>query len=887
MDAPSSPHPSDQTLSSFGLGKLDDLTAQAVQKHLEDCSNCQKRVMEMSSDSFLDRVRGARAGQSAFGSSQPDGTRSHNQSPPLPPPPADTLPPGFAENPDYEIKKELGRGGMGVVYLAHNKLMGREEVLKVMSRQIMEKPGVLDRFLREIRAVAKLRHANIVTAFAATRVGESIVFSMEHVEGLDLSKMVKAKGQLPVAHACNFIYQAALGLQHAHEEGLVHRDIKPHNLMLSRKGDKATVKVLDFGLARVTREEKIDGGLTLEGQALGTPDYIAPEQILDAPNADIRADIYSLGATLYYLLTGRPPFKANSLYDIYQAHISREADPLNFVRPEVPSELAALVAKMMAKDPTRRFQTPGEVAEALKPFFRRGSLELKSRRPEVSHSNQTVAIQSSDRRVALPTSTPTDDGRPADRAQTATETTVRESGWENLIKIGNQSGLSDTDPVFEATRGNRSKSTNAIVGLILGVLVLGAGVLAITNRNGKSKISAHGEHAGKHVIKSVDQAIRLSNESPVTDDTVKDASRTVATLAPKPKVEPDSVVKQVGQNWEGKLRTNKGELLRLSLNLNRSDSGAITATFDSPDQFSKGLRVDSISSSDESLEFEVRGLSAKFSGKIAPGGTMAIGEWEQAGVQIPLTLEKKAAGTSGMTFGTVQNPSDVPRNDLPPIPGTKISPSNLKQPNPTLPPPVVDLRRLKARAGELHLLERGESPPVGPYWPEFSPDHVKGWQIGDPTAIKFNSLGIVISAGQGGNFLLTSNDQYKYCTLIIEIEATEGTEAFLVLRAHEGPGGWNAITSRIDVAGGKVRVGHVSLDFRVEERGIAHRPEYPQGTRVPIKFESNDRGLANVHVRGIPTASENLKTSPADGWSGAVGVFVKSGSLVVNKLQVR
>ena len=201
---------------------------------------------------------------------------------------------------------------MGVVYLAHNKLMGRDEVLKVMGRQIMERPGVLERFLREIRAVAKLRHPNIVTAYSAIRLGESIVFAMEYVEGLDLSKMVKAKGPLPVAHACNFVHQAALGLQHAHEEGLVHRDIKPGNLMLSRKGDKAIVKVLDFGLAKVTREEKVDGGLTSEGQALGTPDFIAPEQILDAQSADIRADIYSLGGTLYYLLTGRPPFQANS-----------------------------------------------------------------------------------------------------------------------------------------------------------------------------------------------------------------------------------------------------------------------------------------------------------------------------------------------------------------------------------------------------------------------------------------------------------------------------------------------------------------------------------------------------------------------------------------------
>ena len=176
--------------------------------------------------------------------------------------------------------------------------------------------------------------------------------------------MVKAKGPLPVAHACNFVYQAALGLQHAHEEGLVHRDIKPGNLMLSHKGDKALIKVLDFGLAKATREEPIDRGLTGEGQMLGTPDCIAPEQIRDAASADIRADIYSLGCTLYFLLTGHPPFQTVKLWDLYQAHFSMDADPLNFVRPEIPAELSALVAKMMAKDPEQRFQTPGEVATA-------------------------------------------------------------------------------------------------------------------------------------------------------------------------------------------------------------------------------------------------------------------------------------------------------------------------------------------------------------------------------------------------------------------------------------------------------------------------------------------------------------------------------------------
>ena len=219
--------------------------------------------------------------------------------------PKNELPSGLIEHPDYEIKRELGRGGMGIVYLAENRLMGRYEVLKVMGQRSIVGPESLERFLREIRAVAKLRHPNIVTAYHATRLGDSVMFAMEYVDGLDLSRIVKARGPLPVAHACSYIYQAALGLDHAHEQHMVHRDIKPSNLMLARQGNRATIKVLDFGLAKVRSEGVVEGGLTHECQFLGTPEFIAPEQTVDPRNADIRADIYSLGCTLYYL--GRPP----------------------------------------------------------------------------------------------------------------------------------------------------------------------------------------------------------------------------------------------------------------------------------------------------------------------------------------------------------------------------------------------------------------------------------------------------------------------------------------------------------------------------------------------------------------------------------------------------
>jgi tRNA A-37 threonylcarbamoyl transferase component Bud32 len=348
---------------------------------------------------------------------------------------AGTLPAGVAQNPDTEILRELGRGGMGVVYLVQNKLMGRKEVLKVVSSHLLDRKGVLERFLREIRAAAQLRHPNIVTAYAAARVGESIVFSMEYVDGYDLAELVEKKGPLPVAQACNFAYQAALGLQHAHEHGMVHRDIKPSNLMVARVGNRPVVKILDFGLAKLTSEGGVDAGLTHDGQMLGTPHYVAPEQTVDAQNAGIRADIYSLGCTLYCLLAGHPPFDAPSLFELLQAHHSMDARPLNFVRPGVPVELAAVVAKMLAKEPQRRFQTPGEVAKALVPFFKKGVGSEATTAAVSQFGNGSVERKLTDVGRAL--TQPEVAGAPvaASCPTTAGGAHLAETKWEQLISI--------------------------------------------------------------------------------------------------------------------------------------------------------------------------------------------------------------------------------------------------------------------------------------------------------------------------------------------------------------------------------------------------------------------------------------------------------------------
>jgi serine/threonine protein kinase len=314
--------PPESMLSAFGLGKLDAASAQTVSRHIETCADCRQRVAGLSGDSFVGRLKQAGGaakpgvrrertylpGESlANAANSTDGSSLREDGLPRPSRTVDEKPqqdgpggpssalPELANHPDYELIKELGQGGMGVVYLAKNRMMDRLEVLKVISKSLLDKSGVSERFQQEIRSAAKLLHPNIVAAHAVLRLGDLLVFAMEYVPGQDLMQVVKKRGYLPIANATFYAHQVALGLQHAHEKGMVHRDIKPNNLMLAIEGKKHVVKILDFGLAKATSEKAAETALTKSGQMLGTPDYIAPEQTLDAHKADIRADIYSLG----------------------------------------------------------------------------------------------------------------------------------------------------------------------------------------------------------------------------------------------------------------------------------------------------------------------------------------------------------------------------------------------------------------------------------------------------------------------------------------------------------------------------------------------------------------------------------------------------------------
>jgi serine/threonine protein kinase/formylglycine-generating enzyme required for sulfatase activity len=344
-------------LAAFAVGKLSNADADAVAAHLSACPDCCRAAERVHrADSLVARIKAAGVTGSSAETIPPDSSR---------PAASPGLPPELANHPRYRILKELGRGGMGVVYQAEQTLMRRPVAIKVITKALLDRPGALERFQREVRAAAKLIHPNIVIAYDAERAGDLDMLVMEFVEGQSLDQVLHCKGPLPVAHACHYVRQAALGMQHAHERGMVHRDIKPHNLMLTPKGQ---VKILDFGLAKLVSENRSHQALTALNAYMGTPDYSAPEQATDARSADIRADIYSLGCTLYCLLAGRPPFQEETAMQTILAHLEKEPPPLPPLRADVPAGLWLVVARMLAKAPAQRHQTPAEVAQALAPF---------------------------------------------------------------------------------------------------------------------------------------------------------------------------------------------------------------------------------------------------------------------------------------------------------------------------------------------------------------------------------------------------------------------------------------------------------------------------------------------------------------------------------------
>lgn len=345
----------------------------------------------------------------------------------------------------YKLLGHLGTGGMSSVYLAENTKLHRQCAIKVLPQSRVEDSSYLERFYLEAKAAAALVHPNIITAFDIDNQDDIHYFVMEYVEGRDLQTTVKQDGPLDYETAADYIAQAADALAHAHEAGLIHRDIKPANLLVDHKGQ---VKMLDLGLALFRDESQPSLTIAHDENVLGTADYLAPEQAVNSHNVDARADIYSLGCTLYYLLTGHPPFPDGTLAQRLLAH-QRDTPPSIYKdRRDAPRELIEICSRMMAKSPDRRVQSAREVRQQLVDFLagrgKKASLAGpgSSAKLGAAAAAARAAAQTTARRVAPTPGQPigggSSIGRGSDSALAAGDTIADRD--RDTSKIGGKSG---------------------------------------------------------------------------------------------------------------------------------------------------------------------------------------------------------------------------------------------------------------------------------------------------------------------------------------------------------------------------------------------------------------------------------------------------------------
>ena len=397
----------------------------------------------------------------------------------------------------YKVLERIGAGGMGQVFLCEHKLMKRRVALKVLPAQKAQDPASLERFYREARVVAALDHPNIVRAYDIDQDENIHFLVMEYVDGPNLQDLVKKIGPMDPIRAAHYVYGAAVGMHHAHEMGILHRDIKPGNVLVDRSG---VVKLLDMGLARFFNDE--DDLLTkkYDENILGTADYLSPEQAVDSHNVDIRADIYSLGGTFYFMLTGHSPFPEGTIAQKLLWHQTRDPKPIRSIRPEVPQALVTVLETMLKKKMEDRYQTPLELMHALAPFvqfpidppqeFELPSISAAASAPNFQPPRTTNGSLKSSTMGTLPNVNlgTKSSGQfafgPAPAPPTATATLAPPiDGWAKLTADTQPKGLNDTlrhphpqtQPTADRDRIAMSKPKSRLgLGLVLGVVLTAA-----------------------------------------------------------------------------------------------------------------------------------------------------------------------------------------------------------------------------------------------------------------------------------------------------------------------------------------------------------------------------------------------------------------------------
>jgi serine/threonine protein kinase/formylglycine-generating enzyme required for sulfatase activity len=437
---------------------------------------------------------------------------------------------------NYLLLEKIGAGGMGQVFKARHRVMERIVAVKVLPTAMTADQAAIARFHREVKAAARLEHPNIVTAFDADQFGGVHFLVMQYVEGSDLSALVKKNGPFPVEQAVNYILQAARGLQFAHKKGIIHRDIKPANLLLDSEG---TVRILDMGLARIepVGDAAPQAELTNTGAVMGTVDYMAPEQSLDTKSADGRADIYSLGCSLFYLLTGKTTYPGDTLVKKILAHREQPIPSIQAIQTDVPELVEAVFSKMVAKRVEDRYQTMSEVIAVLEQY-------LKGHAPSVS-ADQSLSTLSDTGLTDFMKEISA--GRPRPVVPAKSPTHLFNKNWKQLLQIG---------------------------GGVFGVLILLAGIILslktkdgtlvvtvnepnaevqVLNEAGKVEISRKGEKGaisisvdpGKHRLRVSHQGFEVFTQ----DFSIESGGRQPITAKLVPLEEKPAVVEKGWGNW--------------------------------------------------------------------------------------------------------------------------------------------------------------------------------------------------------------------------------------------------------------------------------------------------------------------------------------------------
>ncbi len=349
---------------------------------------------------------------------------------------------------NYKLLGHLGTGGMSSVYLAEHTKMHDKRAIKVMPKSRLGNSSYLARFQQEAKAIASMNHPNIVRAFDIDNDGDTHYIVMEYVDGADLQTFVKKKGKLSFDKAAEYVAQAALGLQHAHDVGLIHRDVKPANVLVNSSG---VVKLLDLGLALFSDDRQASLTIDYNDKVLGTADYLAPEQALNSHKVDHRADIYGLGCTLYFLLTGSAPFPEGTIAQRIAKHQTQMPTEIKKLRPDCPGELDGICTKMLQKDPRFRYSSAQQVAEVLREWLAKYKAERKLSRTRAGGSGSSSdlgaddAASSASGQLSVDTvsnrGSDTLAGRSSGTGSSTTNFSASDSGV--LVRINNRAGASD------------------------------------------------------------------------------------------------------------------------------------------------------------------------------------------------------------------------------------------------------------------------------------------------------------------------------------------------------------------------------------------------------------------------------------------------------------